>query len=439
MHCAVFFASLLAGFAQLEAAESISQQFGCPVVSPESVGFSSARLARLDAAIQRTIDGKSFAGVVTVAARHGRIFQCQTYGWKDLATHAPMASDAIFRLHSMTKPITGVAMMMLYEEGKWHPQDPISRYIPEFAHLKVFKGYDAAGHALVEEPEHAPTMRELMTHTAGFASGQGHAFGDQLYQDARGENRILAPTLPEMIRRLSETPLAYQPGTRWLYSISTEIQGYLVEKLSGQSFPDFVRQRICEPLGMQDTAFYVPAEKRGRLASYYERTAAGELRLVADSVGTGAQSFVAPPDRPSGSGGLVSTAPDYFRFAEMLRKLGESNGHRLLGPETVRMMSANHLGPELMSGKFGNGVHRMRPGLGFGFDCAVYTDPALADETTGKGTFMWLGAAGTIFWVDPTYDIVFVGMVQRQYDEQRPDLEELTRQTLYQALVRPEL
>ncbi len=226
---------------------------------PELVGFSSERLATLDGNLKALVDGKQLAGVVWVVARHGKIVDEKSYGNADLASQKPMQKDAIFRIFSMTKPITGIAMMMLYEEGKWKPSDPISRYIPEFRDLKVFSGVDKDGKPTFDAPGHAPTMGELMSHTAGFTYG---VFGatpvDKMYQEAQ---LLAAPSLKDFIDRVSKLPLLYQPGEGWVYSISVDIQGYLVEKLSGKSFPDFVRERIFEPLGMKDTAFYVPARK----------------------------------------------------------------------------------------------------------------------------------------------------------------------------------
>ena len=239
-----------------------------PNTKPEQVGFSSERLQHLDAAMQQKVDEKQFAGIVTILARHGKVVEFKTYGKKNLATGAPMEKDTIFRIYSMTKPVTGAAMMMLYEEGKWQPDDPISKYIPEFANLKVFKGVDNSGELILEDPVHPPTMLQLMTHTAGFTYGSGSDVVDKMYHD---QQVVHSATLQEMINKLAKLPLLYQPGTRWVYSISVDIQGYLVEKLSGKSLPDFMRERIFEPLGMKDTGFYVPKEKMDRLGHSLSR------------------------------------------------------------------------------------------------------------------------------------------------------------------------
>ena len=233
---------------------------GITVVKPESVGFSSERLERLHALMQQAVDKKEVAGVVTLLARHGKMVDYRAYGMRDLATGAPMTKDTIFRDYSMTKPVTGVAMMILYEEGKWLPNDPIAKYIPEFAHLKVYNGTDANGNMILADPVHPPTMAELMSHTAGFTYGFfGNTPVDKMVRDA---NVFDAPNLQGMIDRLAKIPLLYQPGTEWNYSLSMDIEGYIVEKLSGQSLPDFMRDHIYKPLDMKDAGFYVPADKR---------------------------------------------------------------------------------------------------------------------------------------------------------------------------------
>jgi CubicO group peptidase (beta-lactamase class C family) len=403
-----------------------------PEVKPEAVGISSERLRRIDAVMQKEVNDQTFAGIVTMAARHGKVFQSKAYGQRDLGSGAPMEKDTIFRIFSMSKPVTGVAMMILYEEGKWSPQDPISKYIPEFAHLKVFKGLDAAGNMVLEDPVHPPTIRELMTHTAGFSYGAGDSPVDKLYQnqnhrDGQFRNAVLgSSSLQEMIERLAKIPLLYQPGSRFVYSVSVDIQGYLVEKLSGKPFPQFLKERIFDPLRMKDTGLWVPPEKLNRFASLYKGTDTGKLALAPPTIDAAIMRFDTQPVLPSGGGGLVSTAGDYLRFAQMLLNGGEFDGVRILSPESVKLMRANHLSYELTP------VIDWR-GMGFGFDVAVITDPALADSPCGKGTYFWSGAAGTWFWVDPTDDMVFVGMVQRL--DSPPTVQEVSRQTLYQALI----
>jgi CubicO group peptidase (beta-lactamase class C family) len=416
-------------------AQPAHQAVDLTVVKPETVGFSSERLERLHALMQQVVDQKQIAGIVTILARHGKVVDYRTYGDRDMASGAPMTKDVIFRDFSMTKPVTGVAMMILYEEGKWLPSDPISKYIPEFAHLKVYKGIGADGGMILVDPDHAPTMRELMTHTAGFTYG---IFGttpvDAMYRDAK----ILgSKNLQEFIDKLAKIPLLYQPGKGWTYSVSMDIQGYIVEKLSGQTLPQFYREHIFQPLGMKDAGFYVPADKRTRFTTLYQTGDNGGIVPADRGPGGAASAYSAEPGMPSGGGGMVSTAEDYYRFAQMLADGGELNGTRILAPATVKLMSSNHLPASLLTGEFGIGLQTMRPGFGYGYDCAVVFDPPEANLPEGKGTFFWDGAAGTWFWIDPTNDVVFVGMIQRILGPASPNLEFLSRSVVYQALVDP--
>jgi CubicO group peptidase (beta-lactamase class C family) len=351
-----------------------------------------------------------------------------------MAASAPMTKDVIFRDFSMTKPVTGVAMMMLYEQGKWLPSDPIAKFIPEFAHLKVYKGVDSSGNLVLTDPDHPPTMRELMTHTAGFTYGFfGDTPVDKMYRDG---NLLASANLQEFIEKLAKIPLLYQPGQGWTYSMSMDIQGYIVEKLSGKSLPDFFRDNIYTPLGMRDAGFYVPADKRNRFSVLYRANPNGEL--TADpSASRRAGDYDVQPPMPSGGGGMVSTAEDYYRFATMLLNHGELDGKRILAPSTVKLMTSNHVPSELLTGKFGIGSQVMRPGFGYGYDLAVVFDPPEANLSDGKGTFFWDGAAGTWFWVDPTNDIVFVGMIQRMMSPDNGRLQYRAHAVVDQALVDP--
>ena len=400
-------------------------------VKPETVGISSERLERLHALIQDEVDHKQLAGAITILARHGKIVDYRTYGMRDLAAGKVMLKDTIFRDYSMTKPVTGVAMMILYEEGKWLPGDPISKYIPEFANLKVFNGVDADGKMILVDPEHAPTMRELMSHSAGFSYGSGKSPVDAMYQDLKP---MQSANLQEMIDKLAKIPLNYQPGKGWTYSVSMDIEGYLVEKLSGQTLPDFMRDHIFTPLGMKDAGFFVPEEKRDRFATNYRNNPQGEFVPTAASGGPSVD-YGKQPTMPSGGGGLVSTAEDYYHFAQMLANGGELDGKRVLAPATVKLMTSNHLPDNLLTGAFGIGQHIMRAGFGYGYNCAVVFDPAAAGLPDGKGTFFWDGAAGTWFWVDPTNDIVFVGMIQRMTSPDNHSLLYRSHAAVYQALV----
>jgi CubicO group peptidase (beta-lactamase class C family) len=400
------------------------------LVNPKTVGFSTERLENLHKLMQGTVDRKELPGAVTILARHGKVVDYRVYGVKDMESGAKLEKDSIFRDFSMTKPVTAVAMMILYEQGKWLPMDPISKFIPEFAHLKVFKDVDAAGNMVVEEPKHAPTMGELMTHTAGFTYG---FFGNSPVDKEYSKQDVMnSKSLQEFIDKLAKIPLMYQPGTKWSYSASMDVQGYIIEKLSGQSLPEFYSEHIFKPLGMKDAGFFVPAEKKDRFVTLYQGDGKEPLKPIKARF-----DYDAQPGMPSGGGGMVSTAEDYFRFASMLANGGELNGVRIISPESVALMSANHLGPHLLTGEFGIGIHQMRAGLGYGYNCAVVFDPPMAGLSDGKGEFFWDGAAGTWFWVDPTNDVVFVGMIQRMLGPSSPNVEYLSRAAIYGALVEP--
>ena len=403
-------------------------------VKPELEGFSSQRLEGLHQFLVKKVDDKELAGIVTVMARHGKIVDFKTYGKKDVASGAAMTKDTIFRIYSMTKPVTGVAMMILYEQGKWYPTDPIAKYIPEFAHLKVVKGMDSSGQPILEDPAHAPTMAELMSHTAGFTYGYfGTTPVDKIYRDA---HILTEASLQEFIDKLAKLPLLYQPGTKWVYSVGVDVQGYIIEKLSGKSLGEFMKENIFDPLDMKDTGFHVPQEKMGRFATLY---AFANGQLMPSNGGNVAMNYTKEPTMHSGGGGLVSTARDYLRFCQMLLNNGELEGKRILSPSSVALMRTNRLSPTIMNTE-GQGIAfaHISPGYGFGFDFAVFTDPGFIGSTVGKGTYTWGGAAGTWFWIDPTNDLVFIGMIQRVLAAGSPDMDTFTHQLVYQALLHPE-
>jgi CubicO group peptidase (beta-lactamase class C family) len=390
-------------------------------VDPADVGVSAKRLERLAAGMQGMVDDGELAGVVTLMARGGKLVHVHVAGVQDVESGAPMERDSIFRIYSMTKPITGVALMMLHEEGKWRLNDPVSRYIPGFADLKVHVGSNADGSPRVVDAERPMTMAELMSHGGGLAYGLGTAnYVDRLYR----EHGVLNADVPlrTMIDKLSNLPLLAQPGTRWYYSIGVDVQGYLVEKLSGQPFADFLQKRIFDPLGMVDTGFYVPEEKLHRVARIHEEGADGGLALSE----MGGPTRTSMPAGPSGGGGLWGTADDYLRFTQMLLNEGELDGVRLLAPRTVEMMRTNFLSPEALA--------TMRPGQGFGLDFATVHDPATAGEPYAKGTYYWGGAAGTWFWIDPQTDLTFVGMIQHRGTAVR-EVQGISRNLAYQAIV----
>jgi len=397
----------LLALTQLSAQTRTATLTPLPVATPESAGFAPGALNKMDEAMQDLVDKRQLAGIVTLVARHGKVVQHKAYGMQRLETGTPMRLDTIARIYSMTKPIAGVAMMMLYEEGKWKPSDPIAKYLPEFANLKVYAG-DKDGQPTFEPPAHAPTMGELMSHSAGFTYGLfGNTPVDKMYQAA---NPLGAPSLKDFINRMAQLPLLYQPGTKWVYSVSVDIQGYLVEKLSGKTFPEFLKTRLFDPLGMVDTGFFVPADKLSRVSSIYSYDRA-QAALVAEPMDPAISKM---PGLPSGGGGLYSTAGDYFRFAQMVANGGEFNGKRYLKKATVDMMHTNVLSNDVLNGGNGIGQARFSPAQGFGYDFAVVLDPDAAKRQVGKGSYWWWGIAGTWFWIDPANDLIFVGIIQRR-------------------------
>lgn len=395
--------------------------------TPEEVGLSTAGLDAVDAAVQVQIDAGQIAGAITLVARHGKIARLHIMGVDDIATGKPLTEDAIFRIFSMTKPITATAMMILRDEGLWHPDDRIDKHLPELAGLKVLVDGELVA------ADHAPTILELMTHRAGF--GYGIALGepsDTIEAMYRAADVLNAVDLTEMIARLATLPLAYQPGSRWRYSLSMDVQGAIIERLSGETLPDFMRTRIFEPLGMIDTAFHVPREKRDRLAKLYFKAGAAPLAAIANPLHSDPDSV---PASAMGGGGLFSTISDYARYAQMLLNGGELEGTRIVGASAVREQMTNRLPDAMLETRFVAGHQKFRPGFGYGYNGVVVTDPALAGLPVGQGTYHWDGAAGTWFWVDPENDLLFVGMIQL-LSYAAPPLQETTQRLMAAAISR---
>jgi CubicO group peptidase (beta-lactamase class C family) len=401
-----------------------------PTAPPAAVGLSEAGLQRIDAFLQSQVDEGQLAGVVTLVARHGKVVHTSAMGWRDLDARAPAQMDDIFRIYSMTKPVTGVAMSILWDEGLWSPDDPIAKHLPAFADAKVFDGVDATGAVKLARPDHPPTMRELLTHTAGLSYGFDPSTPlGKLYQAAQVWQ---SADLAEFARKVAGLPLAYQPGSQWLYSLSMDVQGAIIERLSGQTLPEFMRTRIFEPLGMVDTAFHVPPEKRGRMAKLYRWSPRqGHLVELHNILGA---DHEAPPALAGGGGGLFSTAADYARFAQMLLGGGELAGRRIVSAAALQQQMTNHLSDELLAGGYGVGAQQMRPGFGHGFNGAVFHDPMAAGVPVGRGSYHWDGAAGTWFWVDPENDLLYVGLIQRMAEKSAP-LQKITQTLMADALV----
>ena len=395
------------------------------MVDPAQVGISAERLERLDAGMQAMVEDGKLAGVATMLARHGKVVFTDAAGKLDVSKDAPVEFDSIFRIYSMTKPVVGVAMMMLHEEGKWQLNDPVSKYIPAFMDLKVYTGQDAEGEMEVEDIERGKriTVRDLMKHTAGlgYTLNPRHPV-TKAFQD----NRVLDSSAPlqTMIDKLVEVPLVAQPQTMWAYSAAVDVQGYLVEQLSGQPLGEFLQERIFGPLGMVDTAFYVPSDKTDRVAAIHAPSQ--DSGLTPTYTGRRA-TRTSSPAGPSGGGGLYGTAPDYIRFAQMLLNEGELNGVRLLSPRSIEMMRTNHLTDVEQA------TYR-RPGQGWGLDFSVVIDSAASGQSWSTGSYYWIGIAGTWFWVDPELDLTFVGMIQHNGGA-ISEVQQLSRSLVYQAVV----
>ena len=404
--------------------------------SPAAEGFDAERLKRLDDYMASVVAEGRVAGMTTLLARHGKIVEFNTYGKASLATGAPMNKDAIFRIYSMSKPLTGVGMMILFEEGKWRLDDPVTRYVPEFKNLKVMTGVDKDGNITVEEMKRPPTMREIMSHTAGFGYGLGDTHPvDKLY---RSKQVLGSHGLQQMIDRTATIPLMYQPGTDWSYSSAVDIQGYIIEKLSGQTLGQFLDEHVFKPLKMNDTGFYTRPGAGGRLAAVYVGDKTGKIVSADALFGAKMPDYTQPPAMESGGGGLVSTTIDYARFCQMILNKGELDGVRILAPSSIELMDTNVVPHSVLINTNGTAGVRFNEAVGFGLDFMVVKDPRAAGLTEGKDTMSWGGAAGTWFWIDPTNDILFVGMIQRMGGTGGDDLGNQARTLTYQALVHPE-
>jgi CubicO group peptidase (beta-lactamase class C family) len=420
--------------------------------SPARAGMSDERLARLTTHMNQQVEKGIMVGGQGLIARNGKIVYNETYGDLDREQDIAMPEDAIYRIYSMSKPITAVALMMLYEEGKFSLNEPVAKYIPQLADLQLSvatAGGEAgtsdgvistAGSAEPGEgtgetraPLRQPTIRDLLRHTAGMTYG---IFGDtEVDRNYREAELFAAPDLETFVTRLGKQPLQFEPGSRWHYSVSVDVQGRLVEVLSGLSFGEFLQQRIFAPLGMDDTSFILPSEKRARLAQIYspkgtsatwggawKNSYSPELEVSDERV---SQAFLEGGMFESGGGGLLSTADDYLRFCLMLINGGQYNGVRLLSPKTIELMTRNHTG-DLKIGWSSTGVSF---GLGFG----VITDTGEVGEIGSDGEYSWGGAAGTRFWVDPQEQLIGIFMVQSIPHQTR--LRDEFRQLTYQAIV----
>ena len=365
---------------------------GDPLASaaPAQVGLSTAPLAEIDSLMESYVSDGKLAGIVMLIARDGRVAHAGVYGQMEIESGKPMRRDALFRIYSMTKPITGVALMTLYDEGRFQLDDPVSKYLRGFEKVKVFAGGEGDEIKVVDLMRPV-TIRDLMCHTAGLAYGLFPATPvDKMYTEAKLLDRT--KNLDSMLERLLKMPLAYQPGERWMYSIAVDVQGKLIETLSGKSLDEFFAERIFQPLAMDDTAFYVPADKLDRLTVNYTKKD-GKLSPID---GSKTSQFATKPALFSGGGGLVSTADDYLRFTQMVLNRGQLEGVRILKPETVDLMTRNHLPEKLVP--IGLGPLSL-PNTGFGLDFAVHVKTDKGDPAGSLGEYGWGGAASTQFFV----------------------------------------
>lgn len=349
-----------------------------PIAKPETVGMSTKRLERIHAFIQDYIDKNEISGAVTLVARKGKIVHYEAQGWRYKEENAPMEKDDIFSLMSMTKPIVSSALMMLWEDGKFMLDDPISKWLPSYANKQVI---DAVSGQRV--PARPITVRNILTHTSGLSLEPGPR----------------PKTLLEEIEKSAPRPLAFQPGDRWQYGSSTDFVAALVEKISGVTVDEYLRQHIFEPLGIRDTYYNIPKEKVNRVAAVYRPDKDGKITLLRKP------EYHEPTTYFPGVAGLNGTAADYFRFSQMILNGGEYEGHRLLGRMTVDMMITNQIG----TGKL---VYIRGAGYGFGLGFAVLTDPSKSPDALSPGTFTWGGADGTLFWIDPVEELIGIMMIQ---------------------------
>lgn len=381
-----------------------------PVVQPEDVGFSSEQLNKIETYFASRVGKGEIAGIVTLVARHGKIAHFSAVGYQDAEQKIPMEKDTIFRVYSMTKPIVSAALMMLYQDGLFQMNDPLSKFIPEFADLRVLRDPNGPLDETVAM-EREPTIQDILRHTAGFS----HCLGNSEYDKACVELGLFSTqtSLTEMMTALSKIPLMNQPGSQYRYSIGPDVALRLVEVISGMSADDYLEQRMFDRLGMDDTGYMVNSDNAHRLSPIHWRKN-GELVPIDEAHGRPRGGVLAEPwsvnsytfdhEYKGGSLGLVSTTEDYFRFAQAILNGGELNGERLLGAKTVEFMSRNHLSEEQNS--------TFSPALGFGLGFATIEDATGVGYPATEGTFYWSGAASTYFWIDPVEDIVVVSMTQ---------------------------
>lgn len=376
-----------------------------PRVEPHEVALSQERLARLDRAVAKAAAERNIPGGVILITRQGSVAHLTSFGLADRATQQPMRDDSIFRIYSMTKPVVSVALLTLYEEGKFQLDDPLELYIPEFKNLKVYAGVDESGNMILEDPKRKPTIHDAFRHTLGVGAGGGPDPVAKLYYDGRIWVSTM-DSLEQQMQLLGQVPLLFHPGERWLYGYGHDVQAYLVEHFSGMPVDEYLQNRIFEPLQMVDTGYGVPKEKRGRVAALHDVPEGVPAFPAVDMRPSTYERFA---EHPFGTLGLWSTAMDYARFAQMLLNGGELEGTRILSKKTVELMTSNNLPPEV-----GNlGAAQGTPGTGYGLGVSVQIDVPADGNLSSEGAFGWSGAATTHFIVDPSEEMTAVLMMQR--------------------------
>ena len=400
-------------------------------VTPESVGLSGARLARIAGWQQGWVDAGKLPGMLTMVARAGSVAHVCATGMADVERQIPVATDTIYRIYSMTKALTSAAIMMLYEEGRFQLDDPITRFLPCFANQRVLTGGNRGKMETVPAVRDI-TFRDLLTHTSGLSYGFMESTLVDAYYRANGIDFGTGDgSLADMVERCARAPLLAQPGAAWNYSIATDVLGHLVAVISGQTYEDFLLERVIRPLGMVDTDFHVPADKLHRFAANYARGGDGRLALIDDPR---TSRYTQPRTMCSGGGGLVSTIGDYMRFCQMMLGKGSLNGVRLLGRKTVELMTMNHLNGDMAAMGTPRFSESNYEGIGFGLGFSVTLNPARAQILGSAGEYAWGGAASTAFWIDPVEDMAVILMTQLMPSSTYPIRREL-RVLTYQALV----
>lgn len=401
------------------------------VENPRAVGLCPERLGRVGHWAEALVASGRLAGVTTLVARRGQVAWLHSTGMADRERAVPMTPETIVRIYSMTKPLTSLAILMLYEEGRFQLDDPITRFLPGFANMRVAVG-GGRGKIDTVPAERDITFRDLLTHTSGLTYGFMQAtLVDALYREQGVDFQTAETSLEDVVARAAALPLIAQPGREWNYSIATDVLGHLVAIIAGQPFEDFLRSRVLQPLKLVDTDFHVPEAKHPRLAANYARGPGDSLLLIDDPA---TSRYLRPRTVCSGGGGLVSTAADYWRFCRFMLNKGELEGVRLLGRKTVELMTANHLRGDMAAMGQPRWSESTAEGIGFGLGFSVTLDPARAQILGTPGEYAWGGAASTAFWIDPAEEMAVILLTQLMPSSAYPIRREL-RVLTYQAII----